>query len=82
MALVLAAYMALLTWSGAHFGGWEAMVQRASELNWWYLGMALPIIPILLYNRQLGYAGRGFRYVYTWFYPVHQLIFGLIATPL
>ncbi|MBO6010652.1 MAG: hypothetical protein J6P71_02495 [Oscillospiraceae bacterium] len=76
---VFAAYFAIYTWTYASFGGWAAAARVLSRQRWWYLGMALPLVPAALYNRKRGPDGRWFRVVYSLFYPAHMLALYLIA---
>lgn len=76
---VFAAYFAIYTWTYAGFGTWAAITKVLSRQRWWYLGMALPLVPIALYNRKRGPDGRWFRVVYSLFYPAHMLALYLLA---
>lgn len=76
---VFAAYFAIYTWNYAGFGSWAAIARVLSRQRWWYLGMALPLIPIALYNRKRGPNGRWFSVVYSLFYPAHMLVLYLLA---
>ncbi len=79
LAGVLAVYLAVYTWAVAGFSGWAAFTAAAVRIRRFYPGMLLPILPIAAYRRELGFHGRWFRVLYSWFYPAHLLILFLLA---
>jgi hypothetical protein len=76
---VFAAYFVIYTLTYANFGSWAAITKVLTRQRWWYLGMLIPAVPILLYNRKRGPNGKGFGVVYSLFYPAHMLILYLLA---
>lgn len=75
---VFAIYFVIYTWYDTDFGGPAEFAARAGLLFRYYPGMLLPMLPILLYDREKGYHSRWFNALYSWFYPAHMALLFLI----
>ena len=76
---VFAAYLALYICIKSGLGGWEKIAETIVSRRAWLAGMLIPIGPIALHNRKLGFRTRWFDLVYSWFYPAHMIVLILIA---
>ena len=78
LAGIYAAYAAIYIWTQSSFGGWTQITETAYKYRCWLLGMPVPFLIALFYNRKLGRRSRGFNLVYSWFYPAHMVVLYLI----
>ena len=78
LAGICVSYAALYIWTQSGFGGWTQITESVFRYRWWLLGMLVPFVIILFYNRKLGRRSRRFSIVYSWFYPAHMAVLYLI----
>ncbi len=74
LAGVYAAYLLLYIWQRSGFGGWQEFTAMARGYRLWFSATGLTIIPLLFYNRHLGYHSRWFDALYSCFYPLQFVV--------
>lgn len=81
-ALIFVCYLPVYFWVRSGFGGparwWEEVVAYAP----WIAGHFIAVFIVSFYNGELGYHKKWFRTLYTWCYPVHIFIIGVICVAL
>ena len=70
LALIEAVFCFLFVWESVGFGGWSALTEKAWNLREWGIGIAAALIPLVFYNRELGYRSKWFNRFYSLFYPL------------
>lgn len=80
LAGVYAAYLVIYIWQRSGFGGWQEFAAMAWNYRLWFSATGLTIIPLLFYNRQLGYHSRWFDALYSCFYPLQFVVIIVIRT--
>ena len=71
-------YCLLGLWTRSDFGAWEQFVETTVRMSKWTVGMIISFLPLVFYNRKLGYHEKWFKYFYSYFYPL-QFVILLIA---
>ena len=71
-------YCLLGLWTRSDFGGWLQFIETTKRLSKWTVGMIIAFLPLIFYNRELGYHEKWFKYFYSYFYPL-QFVILLIA---
>ena len=74
LAGVYVAYLAIYIWQRSGFGGWQEFAAVARGQWIWFVGIAVSIIPLLFYNRKLGYHSKWFDALYSCFYPAQFVV--------
>lgn len=67
-------YILIDLWSRTGFGSWQEFMDMAHLLSMWKYGAAVAMIPLVFYNRKLGYHSKWFRWVYSIFYPLQFVV--------
>lgn len=78
LLLIMAAYWPLYIWALGDFCNFATYVQLLQEYLPWMIAHLLIVIPLALYNGELGYRGKAFNFLYSWFYPLHFVVLGFI----
>lgn len=73
-----AVFMIFDIWRRVDFGNWQKFKEMANVLSVWKFGLAVSLVPMVFYNRKLGYHSRWFGWLYSIFYPL-QFVVLLIA---
>lgn len=75
---VMAIYVPIYHLARNHFALDETMIQNFITYLPWYVMHIAIAAALALYNGKLGYKKPWFNLFYSWFYPVHLLLLGLL----
>ncbi len=76
---LMTVYVLLYIWRISGFGGWEEYCAAARGFCLLIPGMFLTIVPLTLYNQELGYHSRWFDALYSLFYPLQFAVLLMIV---
>ena len=82
LALIEAVFCFLFVWESVEFGGWNALTEKAWSLREWGIGIAAALIPLVFYNRELGYRSKWFNWFYSLFYPLQFAVLLIVRAVL
>lgn len=75
---ILIPYVVIYNWARFDFCGWEMYIEKFIHfLPWYGTHMCLPLI-LAFYNGELGYSKLWFRKTYSYFYPAHMFVIGVV----
>ena len=73
-------YICTYIWASAGFGGWAAISESATSFNRRLIGSLAAVVPLVFYNRKLGYQSRWFGWLYSSFYPLQFVVLVIVRT--
>ncbi|MBO5544912.1 MAG: hypothetical protein J5949_09820 [Oscillospiraceae bacterium] len=82
LALIEAVFCFLFVWESVGFGGWNALTEKAWNLRQWGVGIAVALIPLVFYNREIGYKSKWFNLFYSLFYPLQFAVILIVRAVL
>ena len=74
-----AVYLVICFWVRSGFGDLARWQQEVVKYAPWIAGHIIAVFIISLYNGELGYHKKWFSRLYTWFYPVHMYVIGIVS---
>lgn len=79
---IMLIYIPIYTWARACFGPPAEFVRLFKDMLPWFAVHLMMVVPLALYNGEVGYRSKPFQLIYTWFYPVHLALLALLRLAL
>jgi len=79
LSAIITVYFCVYVWARADFGGPSAWLTAFMKIRLWLIGHYAAMLIIASYNGKQGPKNKAFNMFYSLYYPLHQLVLGMIA---
>lgn len=76
---IMTLYLPVYFWGWSKMAGWQAWCEAVQTHVPWIIFHYVTAGIIASYSGKLGYHSKTFSRIYTWFYPAHALLLGIVA---